>query len=99
MYAHHHVRRSLTVRLEDPSEMFEWETPTGRIRVQTIIFDEHGHETSAVTFRGWAIKRDGSDGVIQRSCSVSLRDVPSEVILYALATLRNIKMEGPRAVE
>lgn len=99
MYAHVQKTQRFSITLEE-GEQFEWETPTGRIMVNYIHFDEHTHERSAVTFRGWAIRsKDGSQGSIQRSGVAGLRDVPQEVLLYAVATLRNIKMEGKDVLE
>lgn len=92
MISHMHTQNRLTIYLEE-GETFPWMTPTGLISVSMIFFFEHARENQAVKFRGWVIKKDGSRGSIQRETRTNLRNVPYDVLLYAIATVRNIKLE------
>jgi hypothetical protein len=86
----------LTVRLETEEERFEWDTPTGKILVREVHISEgriYGlrHQASV---RGNAIKTNGELGVIDRSGSIELRELPKEVLVQAIAALRNLAIES-----
>jgi hypothetical protein len=89
-----HVRSDLTVRLEE-GEQFEWDTPTGKILVSEIHISEgrtYGLRYQA-SVRGFAIRKDGDVGYVHRNGEILLRELPKEVLVQAIAALRNLAID------